>query len=1087
MAPASPPPCDPPQSRRLLAPVRLCAILGALAFAPLAGQTQSIAAPPPDLVEVGVPDFVVLGTEALGLSSAPVDLQRLPDGRLVAAALRQIAIGDGTRWDVLSDAPGSGHADIESLMVGDDGALFSTTGDAVGLIRLDHEGRWWREIVKTFPRELEKRQPNLVYSARVAGAWYWFGTSGCITRWTAADKLHYLGSINTISSLFEAGGRAYASDAANGRLYRIDDDKLVPVLTATANSTDFAITGAAPFGDGRTLVATLNRGLLLFDGASLVPAPRPELLSAGRRLTALCALSADLFAAAVENFGLVVFDRTGRIVQVLDRTNDHRLSHIRQLRPGQPGELWALLRSGLAQIAIPSPFSRIEPLVETGFTFALPIRHQQRLWLCADGSALRGQYDAGRLARFQPDGPPGCYVFQLYPDVDGDTLLATTDQGLWALRAERWGRVADAPTGMHLLARRPGGDRWFYSAPGEIGWLHRDASGGYRLDRTPVPGLGDSFGGGCDQHEVAWIELGSGKCARVDLRAPTLKLESFGQEEGLGDSWVQIFFYRGEVRVVVGGRVLHHEDASGRFVLDEEFNRRFPSLFPSVVGRPVHDHSGRFWVMANNVVNVFDDSGPTPRRIELPTLTGLRPYYSVVQDDGVLWMHRNNVLVRYDPSFPSPPPRPLRALLGRVHLLADNRSLFPADGPLPPIPAHSNSVGVRFYATGAPLGATVTFETRFAGAQQEWASAGSAGSAVFNRLKEGAYQLQVRPRVGPLVGEEAHLAFTILPPWYRTTAAYAAYLTSLVVLVALIAWLASYLERREKRRLERVVAARTAELHESYRRLVAQVAETTRQAAERSASEDRYRRLSEELEVRVRERTAELESFAYSVSHDLRAPLRNISGFAELLNKHLLGRIDAGHARYLDLVTRESIRLGQLIDSLLAFSRLGRADLRISRCDLSAILTAVREELRPAVADREIDWRLAPLPLVEGDPTLLRQVFANLLGNAVKFTRGRNPALIEVGTLPAQAGAAEIVVFFRDNGAGFDPKYTDKLFGVFQRLHRATDFEGTGIGLANVRRIVLRHGGRVWAEGRSGQGATFYVALPQMPPARPLT
>ncbi len=1078
----------PTRSAPLLAP--LVAWVCAATLGPLPAQIQSLPAPPAGYVEAGVPDFVILGPEALGLSSTPVDFKRLPDGRFVAAALREIAIGDGTRWDVFPEVSRDTGGNIESLMVEDDGAMYSTTGDSVGRIRFSEEGRWWRETVKHFPADQANRAPNLVYATRVAGQWYWYGQSGCITRWTDSPSLQYLGSINNIGSLFEAAGQVYASDSSNGRLYRIGRDAIVPVLTDKTDSPDYAITEAAPYDQGRVLVATVNRGIQIFDGATLANAPRPALLEGGRHITALCGLADGIFVAAVENFGLVFFDRAGRILQALDRSNDHRLAHVQRLVPGDPGEIWALLRGGLARIAVPSPISHIEPLVENGFTFALPVRHQDRLWLCADGVALRGEYGPDRrLLRFVPDSPPGRYVYQLFPDPEAGVMLASTDGGLLILRDDGWTPGVPAPKGMHLFARRSGGSRWFFSAPGQIGWVVRRATG-YHLEAIPVPGLADSFGGVVDRHNVAWIELGTGKCARVDLQAPALQLEYFGQNQGLHDSWVQLFLYHDEMKAVVGGRVLCLDPASRQFIPDEVFDRRFPKLIPGVVGRPIHDSAGRFWIMANAIVNVFDDTGETPRRLELPNLYGLRPYYSIAQDDGVIWMHRSNFLVRYDPGIPSPPPQPLRAHIGRVHLLADNRSLFPAAGHIPEIAAGSNTLSVHFVATGAPLGATVVFETRLGGTAQDWVAAGSTGTAVYNRLKEGDYHFQVRPRIGDQLGEEAVLAFTVLPPWYRSAVAYAAYALAALSLAAFIAWLGAFLEKREKRRLARLVAERTAELHDSNRRLVAQVHETTLKADELRASEERFRRLNEELEKRVAARTAalaasnqELEAFSYSVSHDLRAPLRNISGFAELLHKHLHGQIAPAQAHYLELVSTESVRLGQLVDSLLAFSRLGRTELQRHPCDLGAIVAAVRAELRPSLTDREIEWRIGPLPVVEGDPTLLRQVFANLLGNAVKFTRGRDTALIEVGAQPAAPDSAELILFVRDNGAGFDPQYSAKLFGVFQRLHRTTEFEGTGIGLANVRRIVARHGGRVWAEGRLDAGATFYFSLPTRPPA----
>lgn len=246
---------------------------------------------------------------------------------------------------------------------------------------------------------------------------------------------------------------------------------------------------------------------------------------------------------------------------------------------------------------------------------------------------------------------------------------------------------------------------------------------------------------------------------------------------------------------------------------------------------------------------------------------------------------------------------------------------------------------------------------------------------------------------------------------------------------------------------------------------------------ERFAAESRLRQANAELEARVRERTAELEAFSYSVSHDLRAPLRNVGGFVELLRKRLAADPEPAVARYMNIIHDETQRMGQLIDDLLEFSRLGRAPLRRDSFSMNQLVEQVFTEVAPAVVRADV-LALAALPDAPGDRSLLRQVWFNLLDNAVKYSRPRQPQRIEVGSLPATREAAEVVYYVRDNGVGFDMRYGSKLFGVFQRLHPAAEFEGTGIGLANVQRIVQRHGGRIWAEGRVGQGATFYFALP---------
>ena len=220
----------------------------------------------------------------------------------------------------------------------------------------------------------------------------------------------------------------------------------------------------------------------------------------------------------------------------------------------------------------------------------------------------------------------------------------------------------------------------------------------------------------------------------------------------------------------------------------------------------------------------------------------------------------------------------------------------------------------------------------------------------------------------------------------------------------------------------------------------------------------------------------ELEAFSYSVSHDLRAPLRHIDGYASLLEKSTVHALDDKAKRYLQTISESAKRMGQLIDDLLIFSRMGRQEMLHTRVDLDQLIASVLHDLRPDLQQRDIVWTISALPEVKGDPAMLRQVFSNLISNAIKFTATRPSAAIEIGS--DQRNADEIVIFVRDNGVGFDMQYAGKLFGVFQRLHRADEFEGTGIGLANVRRIIHRHGGRTWAEGALGQGATFSISLP---------
>lgn len=223
---------------------------------------------------------------------------------------------------------------------------------------------------------------------------------------------------------------------------------------------------------------------------------------------------------------------------------------------------------------------------------------------------------------------------------------------------------------------------------------------------------------------------------------------------------------------------------------------------------------------------------------------------------------------------------------------------------------------------------------------------------------------------------------------------------------------------------------------------------------------------------------AELEAFSYSVSHDLRAPLRHVHGFAGLLEKHAAGVLDSKGRRYLATIADAAKQMGQLIDDLLAFSRIGRASLAPTEIEHDLLLAGVIRDGHHESDGHAIVWEVSPLPRVRADAAMLRQVWANLVSNAVKYSRHAAPARITISCQSVAGPNPEHIFCVRDNGVGFDPAYTDKLFGVFQRLHGPAEFEGTGIGLANVRRIVTRHGGRTWATGRVGHGAAFYFSLP---------
>jgi len=276
------------------------------------------------------------------------------------------------------------------------------------------------------------------------------------------------------------------------------------------------------------------------------------------------------------------------------------------------------------------------------------------------------------------------------------------------------------------------------------------------------------------------------------------------------------------------------------------------------------------------------------------------------------------------------------------------------------------------------------------------------------------------------------------------------------------------------------ISVTTSPIKDSTGRIVG-ASKVARDITESKRAEAEIRRLNAELEQRVIQRTAELEAanheleaFSYSVSHDLRAPLRAVNGFAGIVLEEFGSQLPEEGRRHLQRVCNGAKRMGELIDDLLSFSRLNRQLVNRQAVNTARLVQKALNDLAPQQQGRTIEIRVGELPPCQGDPALLRQVWVNLMSNAIKYTRGREPAVIEIG---CEQGAGADIYFVRDNGTGFDMRYADKLFGVFQRLHRADEFEGTGVGLAIVQRIVHRHGGRTWADAKVDRGAIFYFTL----------
>ncbi len=1085
-----------PPSPGALADLLHTLVLLCLALAPAVGWTQlpPLRGPAPGLCEAGAPDFTVHAPAAIGLSTAPSDLHRLPDGRILALAGREIAMGDGTRWEVIRLSPDEQAPIAPMLIVDDQGRLYSSADGHFVRIEFGADGYWHRVPLAPIPDGAD----SCTSAERFGDRWLWHANTSTIIDWKPGQPPTTLGTITDLERLFLLGETIYASNRADASFWRVATDRLEPVVTAEQTDISLVVTsGTTLASSGLQLVGTHAHGLQRFNGSELHPFLSSGPLSGSARINDLCEAGPGIQAAAVNNLGIVLFDSHGRLVQMLDRSLDHRIARVRKLLPSPQGSMWALLNDGVARVSFPSPLTSFESLVATGLVYARPCRFEGRLWLLSDGQAQRGIYDHdGRLIRFEVDSPPEQTLCGLSSET-GD-LLASARDGIHRRTAAGWEMVAPGVRNAHLCQFPDADGRWSFFAEASVGWIRRAADGTYETHRQEEPGTGNVYGAIGDRHGALWAELGTARLGRFTRDGAEGEVRYFGLADGLVGGWSQLWLLDGEIRVTAGNQVLRFDPQTRRFQPDEDLLRHVPQA-ADVVGRPAIDSEGRLWLATTDRLLVFAQHNQRFRLLgEEQFPSGLVPLYIDAEAGGVVWLHRRQNLARFDPAVPRPRPSTPRALITSVQLTNSNRSLFLPGSRLPSLKFDDNSLVVHFAALDAPPGQTVTFEFRLQGGGGDWVDNGVTGWAQFNQLKEGDYTLQLRPVAQGSPGEPVELRFKVDPPWFRTRAAYAAYSAGAIALIGLVGWYSGWRARRDKAKLARLVALRTHELDAANRRLETTIESTRSQAEALRLGEERFRQLSTELERRVRERTEalvranqqlvagnqELESFSYSISHDLRAPLRNINGFIDLLQRRTRGQLDAESVRFFRIISTETIRLSQLIDSLLAFARLNRAELRTERVSISAVVTQVIAELRPEFENRLVDWRIGMLPTVVGDAALLRQVIANLLNNAIKFTRPRSPAIIEIGARPFDdAHLQEHILFVRDNGVGFDAKYSAKLFGVFQRLHHTRDFEGTGIGLANAKRIVLRHGGRMWAEGMPGEGATFFFSLPVRGPA----
>ena len=873
----------------------------------------------------------------------------------------------------------------------------------------------------------------------------------------------------------------HAIDPSTGHARRFDPAPVFPGGGAVTVQTVVQ----AP--DGRMMVAT-SRGVVWFDRETgrfdavrdKEGQPVPEL----QRYTSALVLMPDGTYWVGTTDGLVRYrPDTGRVDRFIGSpTTPDALagSNIRALYVDKTGALWIAPR-GLAVCrydpgGVAVAHYRRDPIDSTSLgndnVWAIAEATDGALWLATDGGIDRLDLRGGRTTHFtnvpgDPHSLPVAGARDITIDPSGRVWAGLLTGGV-ARIDPKTGKVVVFPSArgegiegldgdqIRTVLPDPSGTIWAGSFEGH---LHRFEEGKNTFLRLPVT-RGVAWHGVLAatwaRDGTLWVATNGSGVVRVDAAGHQRLVASSPDDPGSLNGpgiWSILEDRQGVIWVGSSAGLCAIEPKTEKLRCYSEAD----GLVSSVIRAIVEADDGSLWVSTNRGLSRIATDRQTIRNLTMADGFAVESFnYKAGRrlSDGRLCFGGPDGVIVFDPTHLPVNTRPPRVALTRLLLMDTPVAVGAPGSPLDKeleacnritLGPSQRSLTIEFAALNYRFVSRNQYRYRLLGFSSTWSPPSAARrAATYTALPPGQYEFQVQGsnNSGVWSNVPRSLIVVVKPPWWRNPWAYAAYV------LAGVGLLLGFVHLRTR----------------------AHVAEIARQRA-----------LNEELERRVRERTAQLEaanrdleSFSYSVSHDLRAPLRAIDGFSTNLLNEYGNDLPQGAQRYLVIVRQSAQKMGQLIDALLSFSRLGRQPLAVRPLPMEGIVRQVVEELRAGAAGRDIEFVLGDLPPCEGDLSLLTQVWTNLVGNAVKFTRQQPKARIEIGS---ERVDGQVAYFVKDNGAGFDMEYVQKLFGVFQRLHSQSDFEGTGVGLAIVQQIVERHGGRVWAQGEPGQGARFWFTI----------